>query len=152
MDPKPGRLMRLAGPIAYLHRDTTEPMPRRLEALSVRDRPLVLTRGVWPVVSVTDVTFDGDTVRAEARMETPDPIGTRYPVAIQLGAAIVDYLDPETGAELPPDVIMVSDRPVLGVFRSAELIGVDIVPRHGVLEGSAWPDAYLEVIGPWAAT
>lgn len=169
------RPMRLAGPIAYLHRNTVEaPHVRRVEKLTWRDLPLVLARRVapppdrpWvmadPAGQLTAIRVDSDIVWAEAVMVTADPPGTRYPVGIDVSPpglpaeptrpglalerhrATVVYRDVETGAELPDDVLLFSNRPTVGVFLTAELMGATIEDPPSL---PAWPDAYLEVVGP----
>lgn len=153
----PARPMRLAGPIAYLNRDTTEPRhARRVKKLTWRALPLVLARRVAPppdsphdttavAGQLTEIRITCGEVWADGVMETADPPGTRYPVGIDVGSAVVVYRDAETGAELPDDALLFSDRPTVGVFLTAEIIGATIEDPPSL---PAWPDAYLEVIGP----
>lgn len=141
--------MHLRGPIAYLNRETTD--GRRVINLAARELPLTLARvpdsgkpghdGAELVGSVIHVATDDLVVWGDAEMATPDPVGTRYGVGIDVGACLVTYVDRE-GNEVDAAELVESGSDVTAVFTEAELIGVAITTTP------AWPDAYLEIVGP----
>lgn len=152
--------VRLRGPIAYLHRDTTD--GRRVESLTWKGLPLTLAWvhdhsdanrdqvEVEVVGTITNVTEIDGTVWAEASvwpgrvagLGHTGLVGTRFGVGVDVVSAVVVYVD-QTGNEVDDITAAVADPADLtAVFESAELIGVTV--NHN----PAWPDAYLEAMGP----
>lgn len=148
-------MSKLRGPIAYLNRVTTD--GRKLAALTVRELPIPLLRrndyeGLQfdgtPMVDetervgeLTNITIKDDVVWADATMKTNDPVGTRYPVGIDLGVATVVYVDNE-GNELGDVEAFLSDD-ITALFTEATLMAATIEDPPSA---TAWPDAYLEVV------
>lgn len=113
--------VRVRGPIAYAGRPAAD---GRTVASFADSEVSVMIGGT----SATGVVFAGQTdaieiingvVWASATVRTSDPAGTRYPVAVAAAPFVV-----------PDDV---------------ELFGVEVVDDQ---TEAAWPDAYLEVVGP----
>lgn len=139
-------MSKLRGPIAYLNRPTTD--RRKLTTLTVRAARVPLLRRADPVDGFLDIgqvmniTIENDVVWADATMKTNDPVGTRYPIGIDLGIATVVYVDDE-GNELKDVEAFLSDD-VTALFTEATLMAATIEDPPSA---AAWPDAYLEVIG-----